>query len=89
MKSLPDLRVQLIIIVHIPIDSQGIVWIATRSVQGVWSQTSSILELTQGPRWWACVNPAEWPAGFEAEARASGLWDEACGDRQQVVVDME
>jgi G3E family GTPase len=72
------------------IRGKGFVWLATQGqTMFVWSLAGLACRVEPGGRWWAAINPQEWPTETEDPETLQSIktaWQEPYGDRQQELV---
>jgi G3E family GTPase len=67
--------------------SKGFFWIAARpGVAYEWAQAGKVSSLRPAGRWWAAVDPSQWPQEAESRPDAQPGWDAEFGDRCQELV---
>ncbi|MCU0306435.1 MAG: zinc metallochaperone GTPase ZigA [Thermoleophilia bacterium] len=67
--------------------SKGFFWLATRpAVTWHWSQAGGACTFHPAGRWWASVEPSEWPDDPELRDEILDRWDPRFGDRTQELV---
>jgi G3E family GTPase len=65
--------------------SKGFFWLATRpEMVGTWSQAGLSFSVGAMGRWWAVIDPADWPKDLESQIKST--WHPVYGDRNNTIV---